>query len=128
MKTKFDISDVINASPETIYNAWLDSELHSAMTGGIAFCSKEKNNVFTAWDGYITGKNLDLVSNELIIQAWRTFEFDDTDEDSFLQIKFTAVDEETEIKISHSNIPNGNADYKSGWVEHYFNPMKTFFK
>jgi uncharacterized protein YndB with AHSA1/START domain len=56
MKVKFEISVIINASPSEIYKAWLDSDLHSKMTGGEAICSTEKEGEFTAWDGYILGR------------------------------------------------------------------------
>tara|TARA_B110000211_G_C14079899_1_gene554017 strand:+ start:1395 stop:1781 length:387 start_codon:yes stop_codon:yes gene_type:complete len=128
MKIKFEISEVFNTTPEAIYNAWLDSKLHSEMTGGGAVCSSEKDGEFTAWDGYISGKNLELVPHKTIIQAWRTSEFEEVDEDSFLHIELIVVAGGTEIKLSHSNIPDGNSDYETGWVEHYFNPMKSFFK
>jgi uncharacterized protein YndB with AHSA1/START domain len=128
MKIKFEISTVINASPAAIYKAWLDSELHTKMTGGEAECSPEIDGVFSAWDGYISGKNLELVPGKTIIQSWRTSEFDMTDEDSFLHIQLTALEIGTEVKLSHSNIPVGDSDYKAGWEEHYFAPMNIFFK
>ena len=36
MKVEFEVSDVIPASPDKVYSAWLDSDEHSAMTGGFA--------------------------------------------------------------------------------------------
>ena len=33
MAINFEVSEVIPASPETVYNAWLDSEEHARMTG-----------------------------------------------------------------------------------------------
>jgi hypothetical protein len=74
------------------------------------------------------GKNLDLVPNKTIIQSWRTSEFDINDEDSYLHIQLNSVGIGTEIKLSHSNIPNGYSDYETGWTEHYFSPMKSYFK
>ncbi|MDG1428999.1 MAG: hypothetical protein P8M19_01435 [Crocinitomicaceae bacterium] len=51
----------INASHETLYSAWLDSEGHSNRKGGEAHCSDVINDKLTAWDGYITGSNIELV-------------------------------------------------------------------
>jgi len=34
MPFEFSVSDVIPASPEQIYDAWLDSEGHARITGG----------------------------------------------------------------------------------------------
>lgn len=127
MKSKFELVEIINSTPELLFSAWLNSEKHSEMTGGAAVCTSEVGAEFTAWDGYISGTNLELVENQLIVQSWRTSEFSDNDEDSILKIEFKSVEKGTEIKLSHSNIPEGNASYKEGWIEHYFNPMNNYF-
>ncbi len=57
---------------EKLYHAWLDSDLHSNMTGSTSICSSEVGGIFSAWDGYISGRNIELVPNKKIIQAWRT--------------------------------------------------------
>ena len=128
MKTKFSIEEVFNVSSEKLYNAWLSSAEHTAMTGGEAECSDKVGDSFTAWDGYISGKNLELIPNSKIVQSWRTTEFDDLDEDSKLVIEFQVVPNGTRIIINHSNIPEGQSDYNKGWIEHYFQPMKEYFK
>ena len=57
MAIKFEVTDLIPAAPDTIYNAWLDSKEHSGMTGGQANVSSKVGDTFDAWDGYIQGKN-----------------------------------------------------------------------
>lgn len=42
MAIDFIVSDVIPASPDEIYAAWLDSETHTDMTGGAATASDER--------------------------------------------------------------------------------------
>ncbi len=56
------------------------------MIEGEAKCSNQEGGKFTAWDGYIAGKNIQLITNKKIIQIWRTSEFNDNDEDSELII------------------------------------------
>lgn len=128
MKETIELKEFFEAEPSEIYNAWLDSELHGKMTGGEAECSKEIAYSFSAWDGYITGENIDLVENEKIVQSWRTSEFGENDEDSLLQIKLTKVLEGTEVSLIHTNIPEGQTQYLQGWQDHYFTPMKAFFQ
>jgi len=49
------VSDVIPASPQAIYDAWLSSDGHEKMTGGKpAQMSAEQGGAFTVWNGYIT--------------------------------------------------------------------------
>ena len=68
---EFTVSDVIPASPDEVYRAWLSSEGHSEMTGGAANASDEVGASFDAWDGYIEGKNVDLEPGRRIVQSWR---------------------------------------------------------
>lgn len=124
---KFQIKSTINSSIETVFSAWLDSEKHSQMTGGAAKASDQVGDSFTAWDGYIWGKNLKIDPNKRILQSWRTTEFSDDEEDSILEIVFNEVDDGTEITIIHSNLPAHGEQYKQGWVDHYFTPMKEYF-
>ena len=60
----------LNASVKEIYNAWLDSEKHSKMTGAVAKCSNELGGKFDIWEGYITGENMDLIENEEIFTSF----------------------------------------------------------
>ena len=69
MSVEFEISVVFDASPEVIYDTWLDSEGHAAMIGSAALASQEVGGEFTAHDGYISGKNLELVSGRLVRQT-----------------------------------------------------------
>jgi activator of HSP90 ATPase len=124
---KYIIQSTIHAKAETLYNAWLDSELHSAMTGGQAKCSDQVGGQFTAWDGYISGANLELEPNKRILQCWRTTEFVADEKDSILEILFDANGDKTKITLIHSNLPEHGAQYKQGWKNHYFNPMKSYF-
>lgn len=128
MKESFELQIILPVQPVEIYEAWLDSSLHSKMTGGNAECSNKIDDPFTAWDGYISGKNLDLKPNKEIIQSWRTTEFSDEDEDSQLKIILNEVEVGTEITLIHSNIPAGQTQYEQGWKDHYFEPMVDFFK
>ncbi|GAB5409367.1 MAG: hypothetical protein BalsKO_17320 [Balneolaceae bacterium] len=98
------------------------------MTGGEASCTDYVGGTFTAWDGYISGTNISLIENKEIKQSWRTTEFTDSDDDSELIIRLKNIDEGCELTLIHSNIPEGQSDYKKGWIEYYFNPMKEYFK
>jgi uncharacterized protein YndB with AHSA1/START domain len=127
MSDNISMSDIIPASPERVYAAWLDPEQHALMTGAAA--SDEGGGRFTAWDGYITGRTVSAVPHEKIVQAWRTTEFPPDAPDSMLTITFTAAEGgATRIGLLQETIPEGQAAaYKKGWDEHYFGPMKSWF-
>ena len=127
MKINFEVTAEIAATPEQIYEAWLDSVKHSAMTGGMAEVSDQPGQSFTAWDGYITGKNLELEPGKRILQAWRTSEFDEADPDSLLEILMMGSQKGCSLILRHSNLPDHGMQYKQGWVDNYFEPMADYF-
>ena len=129
MSFKFTVSDIIPASPRAIYDAWLDSKAHGAMTGAKARASAKVGAAFTAWDNYISGINLELVRGKRIVQSWRSVEFAPGDKDSRLTVTVKPVSGGTRLTLLHSSIPDSQKDggYKAGWAESYFEPMKTYF-
>lgn len=128
MKKSFELHAFFETSPEELYHAWLDSFQHSEMTGAAAECSDLTGAGFTAWDTYISGKNLQLRKNREIIQSWRTTGFNDNDEDSEITIRLKASNNGTELTLIHKNIPENDSDYAQGWIDYYFTPMKEYFK
>jgi uncharacterized protein YndB with AHSA1/START domain len=128
MPYAFTLTATIPASAREIYEAWLDSIAHSEMTGGEAMMSDEVGAEFSAWDGYITGRNLELVAGERIVQSWRTSEFGDELEDSIITVTLDEVGGGTLLTIEHSNVPDEHKSYEEGgWQSNYFEPMVEYF-
>ena len=128
MPYSFQLAAEIPASPEVIYDSWLDTSGHSAMTGGAASASNVVEAEFTAWDGYIRGRNLELVRGRRIVQSWRTTAFSDADPDSVLTVILTPTKAGAHLTLEHSNVPDGHTKYEQGgWEENYFAPMKRYF-
>jgi uncharacterized protein YndB with AHSA1/START domain len=128
MQYAFTLTTTIPASAQEIYEAWLDSLAHSEMTGSEAIMSDEVGAEVAAWDGYITGRNLELVPGERIVQSWRTSEFTDEHEDSIITLTLEEVADGTLLTLVHSKVPEGQTSYeRGGWQVHYFEPMKEYF-
>ena len=118
----------VNAKPEEVYAAFLDPKKHSAFTGSKATGSAKVGGGFTAWDGYIFGKNVKLIANKKIVQQWQTTEWPDGAEPSLFELTFTAKKGGTEIAMVHSNVPSQQApNYRKGWNDFYWKPMKKYF-
>jgi len=129
MTYDFTVFDSIPATPQQIYDAWLNSQGHTNITGGaLAEISALEGAPFTAWDGYITGHNITLEPGKRIVQAWRTGEFTDADSDSQIDVLLEPVADGTQITIHHTNVPDRLTGYQNGgWQENYFDTMKAFF-
>jgi uncharacterized protein YndB with AHSA1/START domain len=128
MSYEFALTEIIPATPQAIYDAWLDSDGHTAMTGGKAEISAKPGAGYTAWDGYISGKNLELMPGRRIVQSWRTTQFPEGHGDSKITVTLTPAEGGTLLKLVHSDVPDGQTSYeKGGWQTHYFEPMKKYF-
>jgi uncharacterized protein YndB with AHSA1/START domain len=128
MGYSYTLTALIPASPRDIYDAWLDSRGHSAMTGGKATQSAKVGAAVNAWDDYITGKNLHLEPGKRIVQTWRTTQFTDAHGDSVITVTLTRVPGGTRLTLNHANVPDDQTSYEeSGWKEHYFTPMQRYF-
>jgi activator of HSP90 ATPase len=115
-KNGFILSEVITAKPGEIYEAWLSSAGHTAMTGSPAKVDGKVGGQFSAWDGYIFGKTLELTLNQRIVQAWRTTEFPDEAADSHLEVLLEEVVDGTRITLTHRDMPEDQVDsYRQGW-------------
>ena len=129
MQNGFTISVVLPMPPAKVYEAWLSSEGHTALTGSPANVDGRVGGEFSAWDGYILGKTLELTPDRRIVQAWRTTEFPDKAPDSQLEILLDEVAEGTRLTLIHRDLPEDQVDsYRQGWADFYFKPMKEFFK
>ncbi len=131
MKTKSFSQEVIihNATPERVYNALVNPEEHSDFTGGHAENTDSLDEDFSIYDGYIIGKNLNLVPGKCIHQTWQAAE-DYWPEDHYSEVKYELEPHPkgTLLKFTHNLVPSEHADdiYK-GWHEHYWQPLNAYF-
>jgi len=120
---------LIPATPEQVYEAFMDAKKHSAFTGSKANGNPKVGGRFTAWDGYISGKNLELERGKRIVQEWITTDWPQGYPPSRLELTFTKTKSGTEISMVHSNVPEEQAnDIAEGWNEFYWKPLKKHFK
>jgi uncharacterized protein YndB with AHSA1/START domain len=124
---EFKVSALVPATPEEIFDAWLDSRAHGDMTGSLAKASPHPGAEFEAWDGYIRGRNLILERPDRIVQSWRTANFDPSDPDSQIEVLFEQRGNGTQVTIHHTRLPAHGSRYEAGWPKHYFEPMRAYF-
>ncbi len=111
-----------------VYKALLSSKEHSAFTGSKASCSDKVGSTFTAWDGYISGKNIELTKGKQIVQEWKTTEWPEGYPPSILKISLRKKEDGTELTMVQSKVPASQVkQYDEGWHESYWIPMKEYF-
>jgi len=129
MAVSFTIKKKFPVSAKRLYDCWLNGELHAQMTGSDAEGKPEIGVEFSAWEGYISGKNLYLDAGKKIVQSWRTIDFNKEDDDSVVEIILNETANNCcEMQLTHTHIPENQPDYNGGWAEYYFKPMREYFK
>jgi activator of HSP90 ATPase len=119
---------VIDAAPIEVYNAFMDAKIHSIFTGSKATIVPKVGGKVTAWDNYITGKNIELVKGKKIVQEWSTSEWPDGYPPSILTITLRGIGGKTELTMVHSRVPKSQMkSYADGWKDWYWNPLKEYF-
>ena len=116
-----------NTTPKALYDLYMNAEKHSIVTAAKAKISEKEGSKFSAHDGYITGKNLQLVKNRLIVQAWRGSDWDRSDVDSTFIIYLESKGKDVVLHAIHANLPDGQAaGIDEGWRTYYWEPWKKY--
>jgi activator of HSP90 ATPase len=129
MTNSLNMSTTLPAAPQKLYEAWLNSEEHALFTGGgHAEVDPRVGGAFSAWDGYIMGKTLELEPYSHILQAWRTTDFPEGAPDSLLEVLIQPDGQGSKLTLIHTQIPEGQeGEYRQGWEDYYFKPMQDYF-
>jgi activator of HSP90 ATPase len=127
MATKtFEQTITFKAAPHEVYEAYMDSKKHARFTGSKASISRRVGGVFKAHGGYITGKNVELIPDEKIVQTWIASDWK-KGETSEVEFAFSAVTGGTKMKFTHRGVPAKHAAHlRTGWFESYWEPLKAF--
>jgi len=85
--------------------------------------SLEVGGAFTLFGGYITGRHIELLPDQRIVQAWRTAGWPPG---VYSIVKFELVEQGSGAKIvfDHTGFPNGEAEHlAAGWKANYWEPV-----
>jgi uncharacterized protein YndB with AHSA1/START domain len=115
------------ASPHRIYEALMDSKQHAEFTAnGEAEIGREAGGTFSCHGGVISGRNIELIQDKRIVQAWRVANWD---EGIYSIVKIELQDHigGTRLILDHAGFPDGNAEHLSpGWHERYWDPLRKY--
>jgi activator of HSP90 ATPase len=128
MSTMIKQTVIFKTSPHDVYEALMDSQKHAAFSGGKAKISRAVGGEFMAYDDYITGKNVELIPDQKIVQDWRAV---DWPEGYYSRVTFelAAIPEGTRLDFTHVDVPDGTEDeFTQGWIENYWEPMKVYLE
>ncbi len=116
-----------NTMARALYDLYMNAKKHSMATAAPAKIEDKIGSKFSAHDGYITGTNIYLVKNSLIVQTWRGADWSKGEEDSIFTICLEPKGKNVTLHAIHANVPAKHADgINKGWHTHYWEPWKQY--
>jgi activator of HSP90 ATPase len=116
---------MFKVQPGQIYEAILDPKIHSKFTGAKATGSMKVGGKFTAYDGYISGKNVELIKDKKIVQEWTSTDFPKGYKTQ-VTFEFFPAKPGTKLGFTQTGVPDENyADIAQGWIDFYWTPLKA---
>jgi len=107
----------------------MDSKKHRAFTGDAAKIERRVGGAFSVWGGYATGKTLRLEKDRVVVQSWRTTDFEEGDPDSKVTFRLSRRGDGTRMSFVQSHVPDRQvANLRQGWIDFYWTPLKEFLK
>ena len=121
-------SITIKASAAKVYQAIISAEQFSEVTGAPAEIASDEGGEFSCFGGQITGRHLELIPDERIVQAWRVKAWP---EGVFSEVKFDLSEsgDETTLELTHTGYPDDAAEHlEPGWHKMYWEPLKAYLE
>ncbi|MBC7383849.1 MAG: SRPBCC domain-containing protein [Bacteroidia bacterium] len=129
MKTK-TIRQIVSfkAEPKQVYELLMDSKKHSGFSESKVKMSRKANGKFETYDGYIHGRNVELVEDKKIVQDWHFAENGWPDDHfSTCIFEFENLGMGTRLTFTQTKIPEHLIEnLKRGWNEFYWERMKRY--
>ena len=120
----------IGAAPARIYEALLDSKIFAEFSGSPAVIDRNVGGAFSMFGGVITGRNIEEVPGQRLVQAWRNNMVWPAGLYSVVRFELKPQGAGTLVVLDHTGFPldAGEAEsLVSGWSEHYWMPLRKYF-
>ena len=125
------VAVLLAASPDELFDTYLDRRGHAAVTGGKVTVSARAGSRFAAFGGIITGRTLETLPKRLIVQRWRSGSWHPDDPDSILVLAFAPGRRAGtgRIDLLHIGVPDHDHDgVDKGWRAYYWRPWRARLK
>ena len=114
------------ATPQRLYEILLSSKQFAAFTGMPAEIDPKAGGTFSIFGGLIVGRNVELILNQRIIQAWRPADWE-PGLYTLVRFELKLRGSETVVTLDHTGFPEGNFDhFDAGWPLRYWKPLMKF--
>ncbi len=116
------------ASAKAVYKALTDSSEFAKFTGAEARIDATEGGAFLCFGTFIDGRNVELVPDARIVQAWRVFNWPDGVY-SIVRFELTEDDGKTTVVLDHAGVPEDAAKHvDGGWEVKYWAPLRAYLE
>ena len=116
------------ARPQRVYEALLDTKQFTTFSGMPAEINREVGGAFSLFEGHIIGRNVELLPNKRIVQAWRVVDWPEGVY-SIARFELKAQASGTHLVFDHTGFPEDLRDHLAeGWQDHYWARLKKYLE
>ena len=116
------------AGPGRIYEALLDAAQFTAFSSRPAEIHREAGGAFSLFGGHIIGRNVELIPNRRIVQAWRVVDWPEGVY-SIARFELTSKGSGTRLTFDHSGFPEGLREHLAeGWESNYWTLLRKYLQ
>ena len=121
------IAASLPATPDKLFDMYLDAEAHAAFTGFPVTIAARAGAPFCAFNDMLSGTMLHVAPKRLIVQTWRSANWPGAAIDSVLALSFWPEKEGARIELVHINVPEEDfAGVSQGWEKYYWTPWRAY--
>jgi activator of HSP90 ATPase len=123
------------APPERLYKALLDTKQFSEVSAQSSEFSAKSAEIdqsvggaFSLFDGHIIGRNVELILNQRIVQAWRVVDWP-AGVYSIVKFELKSQGSGTHLIFDHTGFPEQWHDHlAAGWQSHYWDLLSKYLR
>jgi len=117
---------LFDASAAQTYEALTDAARFAAFTGAPAEISGEPGGAFSCFGGMISGRNIELIPGQRVVQAWRAGNWAPGTY-SIVRFELKPQGEATRLVFDQAGHPaEQQAHLKDGWQKMYWEPLRKY--
>ncbi len=126
MRTSLHQEIDLKATPKRVFDILLDSKQFAAFTGMPAEIDAKPGGAFKTFGGLVEGRNVEIVLDKRIVQAWRPTAWD-AGVYSLVHFELKPSEAATLLILDHTGFPEGDYDHlDAGWPLRYWDPLKKY--
>jgi activator of HSP90 ATPase len=119
----------IEASAAKVYNALTSADQFSEATGAPAEIATDEGGAFLMFGGEISGRHIELIPGQRIVQAWRVTNMWPEGVYSIVRFDLEASGDTTTLSLTHTGYPEDAAEHlEPGWHKMYWEPLKAYLQ